>query len=51
VSYLNAVHCQRAMNEHGLHVPLLNLGNVDHFPSEHLALPRVLRWFEQLQPA
>ena len=51
VAYLNSVHCQRALATHGLHVPLIDVGNVDHFPSEHLALPRVVRWFEELQPA
>jgi len=51
VTYLNSVHCQRALAAHGRRVPLINVGNVDHFPSEHRALPRILRWFEQLQPA
>jgi secretory lipase len=51
VAFLNAVHCQRALDARGLHVPLINVGNVDHFPSEHIALPRVVRWFEELQPA
>ena len=51
VTYLNSRHCQRALDAHGLRVPLINVGNVDHFPSEHLALPRVVRWFERLLPA
>jgi len=51
VAYLNSVHCQRALDAHGLHVPLVDVGNVFHFHSEKLALPRVLRWFEHLQPA
>jgi hypothetical protein len=51
VAYLNSVDCQRALDAHGPHVPLIDIGSVDHFPSEHLALPRVVRWFEQLQPA
>jgi hypothetical protein len=51
VAFLNAVHCQRAFDARGLDVPLINIGNVDHFPSEHIALPRVVRWFERLQPA
>jgi hypothetical protein len=51
VAYLNSVHCQRALAAHGRHVPLIDVGNVDHFPSEHRALPRALRWFERLQPA
>ena len=51
VAYLNSVHCQRSLDMYGLHVPLIDVGNVDHFPSEHLALPRVVHWFEQLQPA
>lgn len=51
VAFLNAVHCKRALDTRGLHVPLINVGNVDHFPSEHIALPRVVRWFEKLQPA
>jgi dienelactone hydrolase len=51
VAFLNAVHCQRALDASGLHVPLINVGNVDHFPSEHIALPRIVRWFERLQPA
>lgn len=50
VAYLNSVHCQRALAAHGRHVPLIDVGNVDHFPSEHRALPRALRWFERLQP-
>jgi dienelactone hydrolase len=51
VAFLNAVHCQHAFDARGLHVPLINVGNVDHFPSEQIALPRVVRWFEKLQPA
>jgi hypothetical protein len=50
VSYQNSVDCQRALTAHGHAVPLTNLGRLDHFPSEHAALPRVLAWFEQLQP-
>ena len=34
VTYLNSVNCQRAMDAHGLHEPLIDVGNVDHFPSE-----------------
>jgi len=51
VSYLNSIHCQRALDAHGPHIPLIDVGNVDHFPSGHLAAPRVVRWFEHLQPA
>jgi len=51
VAYLNSVHCQRVLAAHGRHVSLIDVGNVDHFPSEHRALPRALRWFERLQPA
>jgi hypothetical protein len=29
---------------------LINVGKVDHFP-EHIALPRIVRWLETLQPA
>lgn len=50
VAYQNSVDCQRALREHGRVVPLIDLGKLDHFPSEHAALPRVLAWFERLQP-
>lgn len=48
--YLNSVDCQRALSAHGNNVPLIDLGDIDHFPSEHAGLPRVLRWFEQIRP-
>ncbi len=51
MAFLVSVHCQRALDASGLHVPLINVGNVDHFPSERIALPMVVRWFEKLQPA
>jgi hypothetical protein len=50
VSYQNSVDCQHALAAHGRDVPLVDLGALDHFPSEHAGLPRVLAWFEQLQP-
>lgn len=49
VSYLNSIDCQRALSRHGRRTPLIDLGRLEHFPSEHAALPRVLAWFEQLQ--
>jgi hypothetical protein len=50
VYYQNSVDCQRALSVHGRNVPLIDLGDIDHFPSEHAGLPRVLGWFEQIQP-
>jgi hypothetical protein len=50
VPYRNSADCQRTLATHGRPVPLINLGRLDHFPSEHAALPQVLAWFEQLQP-
>jgi len=51
VAYLNSVSCQRQLAARGVRVPLIRLGHVDHFPSEHLALPRAVRWFERRYPA
>jgi hypothetical protein len=50
VYYRNSVDCQRALSAHGRNVPLIDVGDLDHFPSEHAGLPRVLDWFEQLRP-
>ena len=50
VAYQNSVSCQRALHADGRDVPLIDLGALDHFPSERVGLPRVLTWFEQLQP-
>jgi hypothetical protein len=50
VYYQNSVDCQRALRAHGGAAPLVDLGDLDHFPSEHAGLPRVLAWFRQLQP-
>jgi Secretory lipase len=51
VSNLNSQHCLQALHNHGVNASLTDVGAVDHFPSEHLALPQALNWFEHLQPA
>jgi dienelactone hydrolase len=44
----NAWHCQAALRAHGAHVPVIDVGPVDHDPSLVLALPQLLSWFQHL---
>ena len=44
----NARHCQAALAAHGAHVPVIDVGPVDHNTSLALALPQLLAWFQQL---
>jgi len=44
----NARHCQAALAAHGAHVPVIDVGPVDHNHSLALALPQLLSWFQHL---
>jgi hypothetical protein len=44
----NAWHCQAALRAHGAHVPVIDVGPVDHDHSLVLALPKLLAWFQHL---
>ena len=44
----NARHCQAALAAHGAHVPVIDVGPVDHDHSLALALPQLLSWFQHL---
>jgi hypothetical protein len=44
----NSVHCQAALRAHGVDVPLVSVGAVDHLDSNRLGTAAVVRWFLQL---
>ena len=44
----NAWHCQAALAAHGAHVPVIDVGPVNHNTSLALALPQLLSWFQHL---
>jgi len=44
----NAWHCQAALAAHGAHVPVIDVGPVDHVTSLKLAFPKLLTWFQHL---
>ena len=44
----NAWHCRAALRAHGAHVPVIDVGPVDHDTSLVLALPQLLSWFQHL---
>jgi len=44
----NARHCQAALAAHGAHVPVIDVGPVDHNTSLALAFPQLLAWFQHL---
>ncbi len=44
----SAIHCQQALQAHGADVTLIDVGDVDHFGSVVLSLPRVLAQFETI---
>jgi hypothetical protein len=48
VAFLNTQHCQRDFRQHGVRVPVFDLGDHGHFGSELLAVPKILRWFQRL---
>ena len=45
VAFANAQQCQTQLAEHGDHVKLVDVGNVDHNTSAELATPQVLTFF------
>jgi dienelactone hydrolase len=49
VAFANGEHCRADLRAAGADVPLVDVGDVDHFTSERLAAPRVLRFFDGLR--
>jgi hypothetical protein len=45
----NSVHCQAALRTHGVDVPLVSVGAVDHLDSNRLGTAATVRWFGQLR--
>jgi hypothetical protein len=50
VTITNARHCQKDLRAHGTNAPLIDIGDVGHFPSQILGVPLVLDWFESVSP-
>ncbi|HEY1540146.1 MAG TPA: hypothetical protein VGF63_12165 [Solirubrobacteraceae bacterium] len=48
VAFANGEHCRADLRAAGADVALVDVGDVDHFTSERLAAPRVLRFFDGL---
>lgn len=48
VTNLNSKLCAQALTSRGADVSLIDLGPLDHFPSEKAALPTVVTWFESI---
>jgi hypothetical protein len=44
----NSVHCQTALRAHGVHAPLISVGDVDHLDSNRRGTAATVRWFLQL---
>jgi len=44
----NAWHCQAALAAHGAHVPVIDVGPVNHNTSLALFFPQLLSWFQHL---
>lgn len=49
VTEVNALHCLCAIRMRGGDVQLTELGPVSHDISDFLALPRIVRWFQQIR--
>jgi hypothetical protein len=50
VTITNARHCQRDPRARGVDAPLIDLGEIGHFPSGILGVPAVLGWFGAVIP-
>jgi hypothetical protein len=48
VTITNARHCQQQLRAHGVNAPLIDVGDVGHFPSQIAGVPLVLDWFESV---
>jgi len=48
VSFDNTLQCRRDFADHGVRVPVIDLGEHGHFGSEIVAVPRVLEWFRRV---
>jgi hypothetical protein len=48
VTNLNSRLCAQALASRGANVSLIDLGALDHFPSEKVALPAIVTWFESV---
>jgi hypothetical protein len=44
----NSRHCQATLRSHGVHAPLISVGEVDHLDSNRLGIAATVRWFLQL---
>ncbi|WP_152360507.1 alpha/beta hydrolase family protein [Microlunatus speluncae] len=47
VLFTNSVSCQRSLAARGVRAPVINVGDVGHFPSASRSLPLVLSWFDR----
>jgi Secretory lipase len=45
----NSVHCQAALQAHGVDAPLVDVGPVGHLDSNRLGTAATVRWFQQLR--
>jgi hypothetical protein len=45
VPIANARVCQAELRSHGVDVPIVDVGDVDHFGSAMASVPHVLDWF------
>jgi hypothetical protein len=46
---LSTLHCAQDLTSRGAAVSVIDVGHVDHFPSEIAALPQVVTWFETIE--
>ncbi|MFI6347192.1 dienelactone hydrolase family protein [Streptomyces sp. NPDC050560] len=51
VAIANSEHCRAQLAANGVAAPLTDVGDVGHFDSPVLSMPRIAEWFEQLRPA
>ncbi len=48
VAIANAQSCRHQLEANGVYSDLINVGDVTHFPSQLVAVPRVADWFDRL---
>ena len=46
---LNTRHCAQDLTSRGAAVSVIDVGRIDHFPSEKAALPQIVTWFETIE--